>query len=118
MSRKIELEDNQLVIKLSGITSVAALKRHVNIPFDSLEKVTIKNFDVPLMQFRVGTSVSDIREGRFLLDGKWCFVSYENHENLLILDLVDHEYDKVIIQVENPIEAKRELEERLQKFKA
>lgn len=115
MTRKIELELGQLVIKLSGITSVAALKRHVDVPYSSIKKVTIEEFDIPLLQFRIGTSVSDIREGMFLLDGKWCFVSYENHNNLLILDLDGHEYDKVIIQVEKPEEIKHEIFEKIQK---
>jgi hypothetical protein len=113
MSRTIEFEPDHLVIRLSGVTSVAALKRRVDVPYASVKHVSVEGFDIPLLQFRVGTSVADLREGRFLIDGKWCFVSYENHENLLILDLVEHEYGKVIIQVENPEEMKRRIIKKL-----
>lgn len=115
MSRKIEFEQDQIVIKLSGITSVAALKRHVEVPYASIKKVSIEDFDVPFLHFRVGTSMPGIKEGSFLLDGKWCFVSYENHTNLLVLDLVEHKYGKVIIQVEKPEEIKLEIIEKIQK---
>jgi hypothetical protein len=114
MSRKIEWKEDHLAIKFTGMTSVAALKRHVEIPYTAIKKVSIENKHIPLLQFKVGTSVGDIREGRFLLDGKWCFVSYENHEHVLILELVGHEYDMVIIQLENPEEAKHQIMEKVQ----
>ena len=48
MSRAIEFGQDQIAIKLSGITSVAALKRHVEVPYALIKKVSIEDFDVPL----------------------------------------------------------------------
>jgi hypothetical protein len=113
MSRTIEFREDTFVLHLSGLTSAAALKRHVEIPYTSIKTISIENFEIPLLEFRVGTSIADIREGRFLLDGKWCFVSYENHENVVVLELAEHEYWKVIFQIDNPEETKQRLLEKI-----
>jgi hypothetical protein len=115
MSRTIEFTDDKLILHLTGLTTAAALKRFVEIPYSAINHVSVEDFKVSLLQFRIGTSIADIREGRFLLGDKWCFISYENHKDVIVLDLNNHEFGKVVFQIENPMDAKQHISERLGK---
>jgi hypothetical protein len=115
MSRTIEFTDDKLILHLTGLTTAAALKRFVEIPYSAINNVSVEDFKVSLLQFRIGTSIADIREGRFLLGDKWCFISLENHKDVVVLDLNNHEFGKVVFQIENPMDTKQLISERLRK---
>jgi hypothetical protein len=103
VSRQIELKENELSIHLIGWTSIAALKNHVEFPYTSIKKVSVETFTHSPISFRVGTALFDkVCEGIFLIEGKWCFLSYGNNENVIVLELEDQNYWKVVVQVENP----------------
>jgi hypothetical protein len=113
MARTLEYKENTLILNLTGLTSAAALKRHVEIPYSSIKNASVEDFEVALLQFRVGTSVADIREGRFYKGKQWCFISYENHKDVVVLELDNHEFAKVVFQIENPIETKERILEQM-----
>jgi hypothetical protein len=113
MSRTIEYKDDKLILHLTGLTSASALKRLVEIPYQAINNVSVEDFEVSLLQFRIGTSIADVREGRFLLGGRWCFISYENHKDVVVLDLNNHQFEKVVFQIENPLETKQHIWERI-----
>jgi hypothetical protein len=113
MSRTIEFTENKLVLHLTGFTSAAALKRRVEVPYAKIANVTVDGFEVSLLKFRIGTSIADIREGRFLIGDRWCFVSYEDHKDVVILELADHEFGKVVFQTDNPAEIKQRIMEQM-----
>lgn len=115
MARTIEFTNDALILHLSGLTSAAALKQHVEIPYSDILNVSIDDFKLSMFQFRVGTSIADIREGRFLIGDKWCFISYENHKDVIILELNNHKFGKVVFQTENPLEIKERILEHLSK---
>ncbi len=112
MPRTVEYTNDRLILHLSGLTSAAALKRHVEIPFKNIKKVSIEDFKLSMFQFRVGTSVADIREGRFLIGNRWCFISYENHKDVVVLELEEHEFGKVVFQIDHPEEIKQRILEQ------
>jgi len=109
MSRTVEFTQDALILHLGGLTSLAALKRQVEIPYSTIKSVTIEDFKVSLLQFRVGTSIADIREGRFMLTDKWSFISYENHKDVIVLQLSNHEFENVVFQINNPGEVKDQI---------
>lgn len=106
MSRTVEFTQDALILHLDGLTSLAALKRQVVIPYSTIKSVSIEDFKVSLLQSRVGTSIADIREGRFMLTDKWSFISYENHKDVIVLQLINHEFENVVFQINNPEEVK------------
>ncbi|TVY08445.1 hypothetical protein [Paenibacillus cremeus] len=112
MSRQIELQDDTLVIRFTGLTGVAALKHQLEIPYSAIQKVSIEDIEMPLFTFRIGTSGFGIREGRFLVDGRWCFLSYENNEHVIVLELEEHEYWKVIFQADDPESVVQSIKEK------
>ncbi|NHN29990.1 hypothetical protein [Paenibacillus agricola] len=111
MARSIEFMDNQMVLQLSGLTSLGALRRNVEIPYEKIANISIEDFKMPLFHIRVGTSIADIKEGRFLIRNRWCFISYENHKDVVVLELIDHEFAKVVFQIANPSETRLLIEE-------
>jgi hypothetical protein len=115
MPRSVEFTEDMLILHLTGMTSAAALRRRVEIPYSMITNVSTEDFKVSLMQFRVGTSIADIREGRFLLGDRWCFISYENHKDVVTLELDRHEFGKVVFQIENPQEIKQRINEHISK---
>ncbi|KQX69030.1 MULTISPECIES: hypothetical protein [unclassified Paenibacillus] len=116
MARTIEFSNDALILHLSGLTSAAALKQRVEIPYSDIMNVSIDDFKLSMFQIRVGTSIADIREGRFLIGDRWCFISYENHKDVVILELNNHQFGKVVFQIEDPLEIKeRILEHRTNK---
>lgn len=115
MTRTIEFTKDALILHLSGLTSVAALKQRVEIPYSDIMNVSIDDFKLSMFQYRVGTSIADIREGRFLIGDRWCFISYENHKDVVNLELNNHKFGKVVFQIENPLEIKERIMEHLMK---
>lgn len=113
MSRTIEFTDEKLVLHLTGLTVVAALKKEVEVPYSSIRSVSVEDFKVSLLKRRIGTSIADIREGRFLIGDRWCFISYENHKNVIVLELADHGFGKVVFQIENPEETRDRILEKM-----
>jgi len=113
MARSIDYMEDKFVLQLSGLTSLGALRRSVEIPYEKITNVSIEDFKVSLFQFRVGTSIADIREGRFLIGDRWCFISYENHKDVVVLELTDHDFGKVVFQIDNPLETKKFIEEHM-----
>ncbi|SDN71481.1 hypothetical protein SAMN04487897_104175 [Paenibacillus sp. yr247] len=109
MSRTIEFTKDTLILHLSGLISAAALKRQVEIPYSTITNVSMDDFELSMFQFRIGTSIADIREGRFLIGDKWCFISYENHKDVVSIELNNHEFGKVVFQIENPMEIKQRI---------
>ncbi|SFK67100.1 hypothetical protein SAMN03159341_10117 [Paenibacillus sp. 1_12] len=117
MSRSVEFTSDRLILHLTGLTSVGALRRRVEIPYSQIIQASISDFKISLFQFRVGTSIADVREGRFLIDGSWCFISYENHNDVIVLELKDHEFKQVVFQIEDPVETERLIAKHLLKYK-
>jgi hypothetical protein len=117
MARSIEFMEDKLVLQLSGLTSLGALKRSVEIPYGAITGIAVEDFKVSLFRFRVGTSIADIREGRFLIGDRWCFISYENHKDVVVLELEGHEFAKVVFQIEHPLETIKLIEDYKRKSK-
>ncbi len=114
MSRQIDFLQDKLVVHFTGVTSVAALKRELEIPYSAIKQVAAGKFEIPSLSFRVGTSGigKNLKEGRFLHNGEWCFLSFEHHDKVVILELVGHEYSKVVLEVENPEETSQLIRQR------
>jgi hypothetical protein len=111
MARTLEFSDEVLCIHFSGLTSAAALKKKIEIPYEKIKDVCVGPFEISSLSFRVGTSGigKNLKEGRFLYKGNWCFLSFENHERVLILELEGHEYKKVVLEMDNPESEKEKI---------
>jgi hypothetical protein len=90
--RQVELGPTSLIVHLTGLLHVGALKGRFEIPYASIESVSSEPFSPPPGTLRlVGTSIpfTDVREGRFLHGSEWYFLSYEHRDQTVTLRLRD-----------------------------
>ena len=114
MSRQIKFEENELVIKFSGLTLAAGLKSELRIPYESIKNVEAGNFKLHWTALRIGgTSVPfGYKAGRFIHKGQKYFLSYSDASQVIVLELENYNYDKVVLQAGNPKQIKRAILKR------
>ncbi|MFC3885947.1 hypothetical protein ACFOU2_21710 [Bacillus songklensis] len=108
MSRSITFEENELIIRFSGLTAFAGLKQELKIPYSSIKNVQAGNFKLHWNALRLfGTSIPrGYKGGRFLYKGQKYFLSYNDVNQVVVLDLEGYDYDKVVVQVGSPKQIK------------
>ncbi len=105
--RHIELQDHQLVITLTGLTMLEALQGRLVIPYGAIARVHSR-LRVPPRLLRVGgATIGTIHEGHYVGDKGWYFLSYENPEHVITLDLKNfyigrHLYVSIAVEVTDP----------------
>jgi hypothetical protein len=114
MSRQVVFENEQVVIKFSGLTALAGLKQELKIPYSSIKNVDAGHFKLHWTALRFfGTSIPNgYKAGRFQYKGQKYFLSYNDASQVVILDLEGHDYDKVVIQVGSPKQIKQAILKR------
>lgn len=114
MGRQIQFEENELVIRFSGLTIAAGLKSELRIPYQSIKNVEAGNFKLHWTALRIGgTSVPfGYKAGRFTYKGQKYFLSYSDASQVILLDLENYDYDKVVVQAGNPKQIKRAILKR------
>jgi len=105
MPRTVEIEPERVVIRLSGWTMLAALKREVVVPRRAIRRVATG----PWVEdgWRVAGSAipwTDYRQGRFRSHGRKVFLSFEDRHRVVVLE-VDRDsvgFDIVVVGVDDP----------------
>lgn len=118
MTRRIEIGKECIVIHLTGVTSIAALKRTLEIPYASIVQVAREVPNRASLIRLGGTSVGDIQEGHFWHGEHWYFLSYEHPEQVVCLTLNDftigHRVYKVVaFGAEHPAEVCEAIRSRI-----
>lgn len=117
MSRTIEVTTREVVVRLTGWTAVAALKRELRLPLGAIRSVSIDRYEANGLRLG-GTSIpfTDIRAGRFRRSGRSTFLSFDDRDRVLTLVLdrsvegVD--YDVVAVGIDDPAAVAAEIEAR------
>jgi len=117
MAREVQFDDENVILKLSGVNAISALKLNLKMPFETIKSVYVDSFDAPRWMLRMpGTSISalNIFEGSFKYANKWYFLSYEKKVSLVIIELDGHErYDYVIFEIDKPTNIAFEIRKHL-----
>ena len=107
MARTVRVDPDAVVIRLTGRTALAALKREVRIPMRAVRSVSTDRYGAT--GFRVaGTAIpwTDIRAGRFRRGGLWTFLSFDDRDKVVTLELdrtvPGAAYDLVAVGVDDP----------------
>lgn len=120
MGREVHFSENELTLKLTGLTGYFALKFKIQIPYHTIKNVLVDYFDAPQWMLRMpGTSFSplNIYEGSFKYRDEWYFLSYGGRVPLVIIELEGHrKYNYVIFQINNPTKVASEIRVRLRDF--
>ena len=106
MSRRIDFEDEALVIRFDGLAALTTLTREIRIPYTAVGAASIGLTDPPgLLAFKVGLSMPPFgitQRGRFREHGRWSFFDVDDRERAVVLDLTGHEYRRLVLTVYDP----------------
>jgi hypothetical protein len=88
VARIAHVNPDDVVVRLTGWTALAALKREVRVPMRAIRSISTGRYGAT--GFRIaGTAIpwTDIRVGRFRRDGSWTFLSFDDRDRVLTLEL-------------------------------
>jgi hypothetical protein len=100
----IEVQDNNYVFHMKGLHKIWALKSKITVPKNDVIKAYQDQEELhKFCGFRVGTYVPFvIIAGTYFLKGKKNFWDMTREKNTIIVELKNHYYSKLYIEVENP----------------
>ena len=105
MPRSVEITPDEVVVRLTGWTAVAALKRELRIPRTAMRGVSTGPWHEDGWRI-AGTAIPfrDYRQGRFRRKGRWQFLSFERRDRVVVLTLDRRSvrYDVVVLGVDDP----------------
>jgi hypothetical protein len=107
MARIVHVDPDGVVVRLTGWTALAALKREVRVPMRAIRSISTGRYGAT--GFRIaGTAIpwTDIRAGRFRRGGSSTFLSFDDPDRVLTLELdrsvPGAAYDVVAVGVDDP----------------
>ena len=122
MTRKVHFDEEEFVLRLTGVESIFALKWQMKIPYKAIKKVYIDEYDPPMWMLKMpGTAVAPLHiyEGSFKFGNEWYFLSFEHNVPFLHLEIEGAgKYKYVIIELENPKAVMIELRKRIRELEA
>ncbi|MGM7724512.1 hypothetical protein [Metabacillus sp. Hm71] len=117
MGREIYFGQQELTLKLTGITRFFAIRRKVTMPYSTIKEVLVSDFEAPKWMIRApGTSIAplNIYEGSFNYGDEWYFLSFERKEPVVIITLEGHsKYRYVVFAMDNPTKTAAEIRRHL-----
>jgi hypothetical protein len=117
MSRRIDFEDDALVVRYDGLDALATVTRELRIPYTRIGTVSIGLTDPPgALAVKLGLSTPPFgttQRGRFRERGTWSFFDVDDRERAVVIDLTGHEYRRVVLTVDDPESFLQKLRERL-----
>jgi hypothetical protein len=103
----ISKNENKYIFKIKGFHQIWALQDKITIPKNDILKVYQDSSELKKWKgFRMGTYIPFlITAGTYTWKGKRNFWDVMNKKNTIIVELQNHVYNKLYIEVENPQEA-------------
>lgn len=117
MARAVEVTDDAVVVRLTGWSAIAALRREVHIPLRAIRRVATDRYGPTGLRL-AGTAIpwTDIRAGRFRRDGHWTFLSFDDRDRVVTLELdrtvPGTGFDVVAVGVDDPVGLAAEIDAR------
>jgi hypothetical protein len=115
----VNVSDGKFVLEVEGWDKLWSLKSHLSIPIKHVVRVYADStIAEPWWKgLRIaGTHVPGvIAAGTFYHHGDWVFWDVHHPENVVVIDLRDERYAKLIIEVQDPADTVARLEAALPK---
>jgi hypothetical protein len=117
MSRTVTLTEKEIQIRLYGLTSIAAMKRKLHIPYPSIISVETHGPNIHSLMRLGGTAIGGAHHGEFYGDG-WYFLSYEHSDKVIFIQLRSYEdtgrvYKGMVFGVDDPEDIKAQIDSRM-----
>ncbi len=99
---KVEFDRDSVVFRFNGLQKFLAMKRTLNIPRRSIVHVSTDNVTLLWYARRLGTHIPKIfMAGTFWIKEGKSFWYVKNGSKCITLRLKNHEYSKVVIEVDD-----------------
>jgi len=117
---RLEIENNELVIRVQGKRKLFALKSELSIPLTNIVDVSAEPMawkDIPTFSKKwIGANLPGLYfGGTFVQEGDKVFYDLARKEDALTITLKDEEFKHLIIGVENPSATAELIEKSLEK---
>jgi hypothetical protein len=116
VARRIELLDDELHVHYDGLSSLAAAKRDIHVPYDAVRDVRIGLEELPgTFAIKLGTNTApfgETRRGTFWSGGRRMFLDVNDAERTLVLELEGNRFARVALTVDDPETLAAELRAR------
>ncbi len=116
MPRTVIVTADEVVVRFTGMSAFAALKRELRLSLGAIRSVSVDRYAKDGLRLG-GTAIpfTDIRAGRFRRDGLRTFLSFDDRDRVLTLALdrsAGARYDVVAVGVDDPERLAAEIEAR------
>jgi len=116
VARRIDFEEDAVVLRYDGLDAIVVLTREIRIPYVAIGSASIGLTDPPgALALKIGLSTLPLgttQRGRFREQGRWSFFDVSDRERTIVLDLTGHEYRRVALTVDDPESFVQKLRER------
>ena len=117
MARRIDLADDALVIRFTGLSRLAVLADELRIPYAQVRGVSVGTATLPgTFVWRMGMNLSpfgETRKGRFRVSGKWEFFDVDDRDRTVVIDTDGWRYRRVTLTVDDPETIARKIRAKL-----
>ena len=117
MSRRIDFDEDALVVRYAGLHRALILSGEVRVPYSAITSVSTGFSDPPgWLHFRIGFSTPPFgttQRGRFREHGRWSFLDVDDRERAVVIDLDGDGYRRVVLSVDDPEAFAANLRDRL-----
>jgi hypothetical protein len=101
----IELIDQTLSVKITGIDSFLSFTSQIGIPLRHIVKASLDNAEAREFWKGIkapGMSFGSITVGSFHKHNEWVFFDVHNPDQAITIELTDEHYKRLVIEVDNP----------------
>ena len=117
MARRIDLAEDAVVVRYTGLSRLAVLADELRVPYAQIRGVTVGTAGLPgTFAWRVGVNVGpfgETRKGRFRVGGNWEFFDVDDRERTIVLDCDGWRYRRVTLTVDDPETTARKIRAKL-----
>lgn len=111
---KVERIKEEVIFEIEGWHKVLAFRRKIKVSLGNIQNAKVeqpsvseilgsdgmRRYDIKLL----GTESLWVKAGTFYQKGKWVFWDVSNRERVVVIDMVNERYNKMIIEVKDPEE--------------
>ena len=107
---EIEIGQDSVIFRFEGAQKYLALKRSLRIPLKNIESVSTETVNPPWLAGRIGTHLPPVFwAGTFWTRKGKIFYYVRDRSKCITLKLRDHDYSKVVVEVEDKESTAKEL---------
>ncbi|MGI0100309.1 MAG: hypothetical protein ACREBH_01105 [Candidatus Micrarchaeaceae archaeon] len=118
MAGKVDIEDGNLVFKLTGVDEILALKSALKVPLNHVKSVSTEKADwnyFSMLKVAGARLPGVVVDGRYIDKEGMLFYEMHDPDKCVTVELSDELYKKVVFEVENKEEVASMIKKAIKK---